>query len=88
MTVGFGFFIAAWQEENLFRGYLQPLLIERWGYWPGILAQAALFSTAHIGWCPTWPLYLLAFFSGIVFGWLRGRDRSLVAAFVAHGLMG
>jgi membrane protease YdiL (CAAX protease family) len=88
MSVCFGFLVAAWQEENLFRGYLQPLLIERWGYWPGIIAQAALFSIAHMGWYPTWPLYLLAFFAGIVFGWLRGRDRSLIPAFVAHGLLG
>lgn len=88
MSVLFGFFIASWQEECLFRGYLQPLFIDRWGLWPGICAQAALFSVAHIGWFPAWPYFVLAFVIGIVFGWLRGRDGSLVAPFVAHGLMG
>ena len=88
MSVFFGFFIASWMEENLFRGYLQPLFVERCGLWPGILAQAALFSVAHIGWFPAWPYFVLAFVTGIVFGWLRGRDESLVAPFVAHGLMG
>ncbi|UCC69026.1 MAG: CPBP family intramembrane metalloprotease [Armatimonadota bacterium] len=88
MSVLFGFFIASWQEECLFRGYLQPLFIERWGLWPGMLTQAALFSVAHIGWAPSWPYFVLFFVIGIVFGWLRGRDGSLVAPFVAHGLVG
>jgi len=88
MTVFFGFFIASWQEENLFRGYLQPLLIERLGLWPGIIAQAALFSLAHLGWYPSWHFFVLAFAAGLILGWLRGRDGSLVAAFVAHGLIG
>lgn len=88
MSVLFGFFIASWQEECLFRGYLQPLFIERWGLWPGVLAQAALFSIAHIGWAPSWPYFVLIFVMGIVFGWLRGRNGSIVAAFVAHGLVG
>jgi len=88
MSVLFGFFIASWMEENLFRGYLQPLFIDRWGLWPGICAQAALFSVAHIGWLPAWPHFILIFVTGIVLGWLRGRDGSLVAPFVAHGLVG
>jgi hypothetical protein len=29
---------------------LQPLLIARLSAWRGIVAQAALFSLAHIGW--------------------------------------
>jgi membrane protease YdiL (CAAX protease family) len=88
MSVLFGFFIASWMEENLFRGYLQPLFIDRWGLWPGICAQAALFSVAHIGWSPAWPYFVLTFVTGIILGWLRGRDGSLVAPFVAHGLVG
>lgn len=88
MSVCFGFFIASWQEENLFRGYLQPLLIERLGLWPGIIGQAALFSIAHLGWYPSWHFFVFAFAAGLILGWLRGRDGSLVAAFVAHGLVG
>jgi membrane protease YdiL (CAAX protease family) len=88
MSVFFGFFVASWQEECLFRGYLQPLFIERWGLWPGVLVQASLFSIAHIGWAPSWPYFVLFFVSGIVLGWLRGRDGSIVAPFVAHGLIG
>jgi membrane protease YdiL (CAAX protease family) len=28
-----------------------------------------------------------AFVAGLILGWLRGRDRSLVAPFLAHGLL-
>jgi len=81
-----GFFMAAWQEENLYRGYLQPLLIERLGLWPGIIVQAALFSVAHVGWFTAWPPFVSAFVVGLILGWLRGREGSLVAPFIAHGL--
>lgn len=83
-----GFLFASWQEENLFRGYLQPLLIARTGYWPGIVLQAALFSLAHIGYFTTLFPFVLSFIIGLVLGWMRGRDRSLVAPFLAHGLIG
>jgi membrane protease YdiL (CAAX protease family) len=83
-----GFAIASWQEENLFRGYLQPLLIARLGTWGGIAAQAALFGVAHIGWLADWRMFGLVFLVGLVLGSMRGRDRSLVAPFIAHGLIG
>jgi len=83
-----GFAFAAWQEENLFRGYLQPLLIEHLGYWQGIVAQAALFSLAHIGYFTTLLPFGISFVVGIVLGWMRGRDRNLVAPFIAHGFIG
>jgi membrane protease YdiL (CAAX protease family) len=88
MSFLWGFLFAAWQEENLFRGYLQPLLIERWGYWPGIGAQAALYSLAHIGYHTMLPLFALTFAIGLVLGVLRGRNGNLVAPFLAHGLIG
>lgn len=83
-----GFAIASWQEENLFRGYLQPLLIARLGTVGGIVAQAALFSVAHVGWLDNWRMFGLVFLIGLLLGWMRGRDRSLVAPFIAHGLIG
>lgn len=88
MSVLFGFFIASWMEENLYRGYLQPLLIARLGLWPGIIVQGALFSVAHLGWYPSWPFFVLAFGVGLILGWMRGRDGSLVAPFIAHGIVG
>jgi membrane protease YdiL (CAAX protease family) len=88
MSVSFGFLVAAWSEENVFRGYLQPLLAARYGLPSAILLQAALFSLAHIGCNQAWPFFILWFATGAILGWLRGRDGSLVAPFVAHGLVG
>jgi membrane protease YdiL (CAAX protease family) len=33
-------------------------------------------------------LFGLVFLSGLILGWMRGRDRSLIAPFIAHGLIG
>jgi membrane protease YdiL (CAAX protease family) len=86
----FGFAIAGFQEETIFRGFLQGILTERFGRWPGNLGQAALFSVAHVGYFPweAWPLFILAFLLGLVYGWLRLKRGTLVAAWLAHALMG
>jgi len=82
----FAFGIPAWIEENLFRGYLQPLIAQRLNLWVAIIIQAAIFCVAHLGYT-TAPLNLVwLFISGLIFGWLRGRKRSLVAPYLAHAL--
>jgi membrane protease YdiL (CAAX protease family) len=65
----FGLAIAGFQEETIFRGFLQRVLTERFGIWPGNILQAAAFSVAHIGYYPltAWPLFILAFVLGMVF---------------------
>ena len=60
--------IASWQEENLFRGYLQPHLIQKLGHWPGSLAQAALFSIAHLGFHLIWWQFVASFLLGLILG--------------------
>ncbi len=81
-----GFAIAAWIEQSLLPGYIQPMLIKKWGYWPGIIIQAALWPACHIGWFTTWQDLLSGFVFGLIFGLLRGRDRSLIAGALVHGL--
>ena len=83
----FAFGVAAWVEENLFRGYLQPLLAKRLPLQVAIIAQAALFSGAHLGYTTNLMYFGSAFVSGLILGALRGRERSLVAPFVAHSLL-
>ena len=78
--------IAAWTEENLFRGYLQPLLARRFPVWAAVMIQAALFAAAHLGYATQLPRFGWLFVSGLVFGWLRGRERSLIAPYLAHAL--
>jgi len=34
------------------------------------------------------PFFVLAFGVGVILGWMRGHDGSLVAPFIAHGLIG
>jgi len=90
----FGFAIAAFQEETLFRGFWQIIFTERFGNWPGNILQAALFSLAHIGLEPLDSLsmflflLLLRFGMGIVFGWLKMKRQTLLAPAIAHGIIG
>jgi membrane protease YdiL (CAAX protease family) len=82
----FAFGLPAWVEENLFRGYLQPLLAARVSLGLAIIMQAALFSAAHIGYL-TAPLdFGMTLVAGLILGGLRRRDASLVAPYLAHGL--
>lgn len=86
----FGFAIAAFQEETLFRGFLQGLLQERYGRIVAIVGQAAVFTLAHLGYYPVsaWPLLLVVFLVGIVTGWLVDRRGTLLSAGIAHGFIG
>lgn len=86
LVVFFAFGLPAWVEENLYRGYLQPLLVGRTNLWLAIVIQAAVFSLAHIGYLSNPFDFGSAFVAGLILGWLRKRESSLIAPFVAHGL--
>ncbi|MCC6146450.1 MAG: CPBP family intramembrane metalloprotease [Anaerolineaceae bacterium] len=86
LVMFFAFGLPAWVEENLYRGYLQPLLAEKMSVWPAVIVQAVIFSAAHLGYL-SHPLdFGSAFVTGIILGLLRKRGTSLIAPFVAHGL--
>lgn len=75
---------AATLEESVWRGYLQPAMIGKLGFIGGVGGTALLFAFAHGSFA---GLRLLSIFTiGLVYGLLRGRDRSLTAPFVAHVL--
>ena len=86
LVLFFGFGLAAWVEENLFRGYLQPLLADRMNIWLAIIVQAIIFSAAHLGYSKHLSDFGFTFVTGLILGLLRFRESSLVAPFVAHGL--
>ncbi len=82
----FAFGLAAWVEENLYRGYLQPLLAEKVGGGQAIVWQAVIFSVAHLGYLGHFIEFAAAFVTGVILGWLRERSGGIVAPYVAHGL--
>ena len=87
------FAIASWQEENIYRGYLQPKLAVLTGKWKANAIQAVLFSVAHVGyWQFTSPIPFITNLTmvalmGFILGLYRQRYDSLVAPFIAHGLV-
>lgn len=89
--LGVGFFfgvpLAGIVEEGLFRGVLLERLMESTTPGRAIVAQAALFSMAHLGYFP-WPshgiFYVMLFVLGLVWGWTAHRF-GLLAAAIAHG---
>lgn len=73
-------------EEPVFRGYLQPALVERLGLAGGVAVTALVFAAWH----PphfTLPSFLVRLSLGLVTGALRARDRPLTAAVTAHTLL-
>jgi membrane protease YdiL (CAAX protease family) len=74
--------IAAFTEESIFRGYLQPSLVERFGRAQGVLGTAAFFAVYHLQFAPVRLLAL--FLTGLVYGELRARTGSLIAPAVAN----
>ena len=86
LVMFFAFGLPAWVEENLYRGYLQPLLAGKMSIGLAIIVQAVIFSVAHLGYSSHLLDFGSAFVTGLILGWLRGRESSLVAPFIAHGL--
>ena len=79
--------LAASIEEPLFRGYLQPALMARFGSAAGLVLTMVLF---HVGHHTDWPtlgrIGSLAIV-GLGFGVLRWQRRPLLAPFTAHTLV-
>lgn len=72
-------------EELLFRGWLQPALVARFGALVGIGLGAVVFAGFHLSSGVRAPLSLLnLLLGGVWFGLLAWRSQGLVAPFVAH----
>ena len=72
-------------EEILFRGWLQPALIDRIGVPFGIVLGALLFAAFHLTAGVRAPLSLLNLaLGGIWFGLLAQRSGGILAALAAH----
>ncbi len=78
-------------EEMLFRGFLQGLLVKRFGFALGNLAQAVLFLVPHLLLLSIdtrlWPIVPVQAISGWVLGWLRHRSDSISGPALVHALV-
>ncbi len=71
-------------EETFFRAYIGGSMQGKFGRWPGILTQAALFSFHPGHWRQGWLDIVSIFAFGILSGWLYDRFQSIWAPWGAH----
>jgi membrane protease YdiL (CAAX protease family) len=76
--------LQCWAEEALFRGWLQPVLCDRWGARSGLIVTAVLFGLAHSIHTPSVLAILNATLAGFLFGFLALRTGGLAAPIAAH----
>lgn len=91
-------FIVGFGEELLFRGYLQssfnryfgkPFSIANIQFGWGLILAALLFGLIHalVTVPPTWPWAVFTFITGLIFGFIREKDGSVLSVALLHGLM-
>ena len=68
-------------EEVVFRGFLQPLLVQNLRESGGIVATSVLFALLH-GVSAFLPIFALS----LLLGWIQLRTQRLVAAWVVHAV--
>lgn len=77
-------------EEILFRGFLGGILNRRLGFTVGNVIQAILFLLPHLLLLTIstqlWPMLILQFLSGWLFGWLCYKSESIIPSWLAHSL--
>jgi len=76
--------VAAFTEDTLFRGYMQPAVQARIGRWLGLVTVAVVFAAHHGRF--TLAIFLGKLGVGLVLGGLRDRTRTLWAPAIAHVL--
>lgn len=79
---------AAILEEPLFRGFLWGILEARG--WKQVwiwLLQAGLFCIGHTYYLPQYPVFFIGtFVTGLIFGFLVWKSKSVGTSMIAHGL--
>ncbi|MCX7283416.1 MAG: type II CAAX endopeptidase family protein [Novosphingobium sp.] len=86
VLVGIGLtLVQSAMEEVLFRGWLQPVLVQRIGRWAGVLGSSVTFMAFHLIGGGRQPLSMLVIaLAGAVFGLLALRSGGIVAPIMAH----
>jgi membrane protease YdiL (CAAX protease family) len=81
----FGITLGPVVEELLFRGFLQPVLVDSLGVFPGILATSAIFGGMHMMQnANLWQSGVLITLVGFVLGVVRHVSGSTRASTITH----
>lgn len=81
----FGITLGPMIEELVFRGFLQPVLVNVAGVFPGILITAALFGGVHLAQnAGMWQSGVIITLAGFGFGMVRHITGSTQASTIAH----
>jgi membrane protease YdiL (CAAX protease family) len=81
----FGVTLAPIIEELLFRGFLQPVLVDSFGVLPGILVTSAIFGAVHLPeYGYLWQSGVMLTLVGFVFGVVRHVSGSTRASAITH----
>ena len=81
----FGITLGPIIEELLFRGFLQPVLVESFGVLPGILATSVVFGGMHLMQNAfIWQSGVLITLVGFVLGVVRHISGSTKASAITH----
>jgi membrane protease YdiL (CAAX protease family) len=81
----FGISLGPIVEELLFRGFLQPVMVNSLGVLPGILATSALFGAMHLMQNAfIWQSGVLIALVGFVLGVIRHVSGSTRASAITH----
>ncbi len=91
-------FIVGLGEELLFRGYLQSSFNRYFGksfnignvkFGWGLILAALLFGMMHalVTVPPTWPWALFTFILGLILGFIREKDGSILSAVLLHAML-
>ena len=75
--------LAGLGEEMLFRGAIQPLLVDWASFWPGLILTSILFGLAHAI-STTYLIY--AAIVGLYLGGIYAATGNLLVPALAHGL--
>jgi membrane protease YdiL (CAAX protease family) len=95
LSASFGFLAGAWQEENIFRGYLLNSFTKKMKEKNANALQALIYSISHIGfYVPNQNILLFTFFVflafsfviGFILGYVKLKLNNIIPSFVASGI--
>ena len=73
--------VAPFAEEIFFRGFMLPVLANKWGFISGAIISSLIFAIAH----GAPGIIIPAFLSGLLFAYLYRHTGSLWNTCIAHG---